>query len=411
MTSTKQIQNHFVEDRSPGEPSVGAMLPDHRAGTACREIVTAADGLETASKQVASWIVAIAAGLCVTGYSHPSSAQQTAPAEESKAAPGPAPGQARGPGITVTPPSDALAVEKTPPLDKNGNFKVTPTGPWTDVPVLTVTEGVPRGKVTMFSMKSEDTKMYPGARGPYTRNVWVYVPAGYVDGQELPLMVNHDGSDTSNMQATLIAVMDTLIDQKRLPMMAAAFIANGSAAGNGPERSLEYDTVSGKYAEFIESEVLPLAEKAAGVKFTKDPDGRGVLGASSGGAAAMSMAWFHPDLYRRVISYSGTFVGLARSPTAPHGAWEYHENFIPQSEKKPIRIWLEVGSRDLGATSSEGSYRNWPLANNHMADALAAKGYDYQYLWAENAGHVEKGVVRQTLGEAMEWLWKTYTAK
>jgi DNA-directed RNA polymerase subunit beta len=69
------------------------------------------------------------------------------------------------------------------------------------------------------------------------------------------------------------------------------------------------------------------------------------------------------------------------------------------------------GSRDLGASSPEEGYRNWPLANNHMADVLAAKGYDYQYLWAENAGHVEKGVVRQTLGEAMEWLWKTYTAK
>jgi len=328
----------------------------------------------------------------------------------SGAVPTPARG-AQGPTVAVTPLAGAMSVEKAPPLDKNGNFKVSLSGRWSDVPALTVPDHVPRGKVTMFSMKSEDSKMYPGARGPYTRNVWVYVPTGYIEGKELPLMVNHDGSETSNMQATLIAVMDTLIAEKRLPMMAAVFIANGSAAGNGPERSLEYDTVSGKYAEFIENEVLPLAEKTANVKFTKDPDGRGVLGASAGGAAAMSMAWFHPDLYRRVISYSGTFVGLARSATAPHGAWEYHENFIPQSEKQPIRIWLEVGSRDLGATSPEASYRNWLLANNHMAEALAAKGYDYQYLWAEEAGHVEKGVVRQTLGEAMEWLWKTYDAK
>ena len=370
------------------------------------------------SQQIAAWILTISAGLYVAEDCRLSEAQQSSsPVKEPGAAPqpalapGPVAGQGRGPGITITPPADAVAVEKTPPLDKNGNFKVTPTEPWTNVPALTVPEGIPRGKVTMFSMKSEDTKMYPGVRGPYTRNVWVYVPSGYVEGKELPLMVNHDGSETSNMQATLIVVMDMLIAQKRMPMMAAVFIANGSAAGNGPERSLEYDTVSGKYAEFVETEVLPLAEKAGNVKFTKDPEGRGVVGASSGGAAAMSMAWFHPDLYRRVISYSGTFVGLARSSTAPHGAWEYHENFIPQTEKKPIRIWLEVGSRDLGATSPEGGYRNWPLANNRMAEVLAAKGYDYQYLWAENAGHVEKGVVRQTLGEAMEWLWKTYESK
>ena len=300
-------------------------------------------------------------------------------------------------------------MDKVPPLDKNGNFKVSTKGAWADVPVLTVPKDVARGKVTKFTVKADDSKFYPGS---YSRNVWVYVPAGYKEGTELPLMVVHDGSETSNMQATLIAVLDTLIPQKRLPMMAAVFVANGTDSGGGRgQRSKEYDTVSGKFAEFLEAEVLPAAEKAGGVKFTKDPDGRGVLGASSGAAAAFSMAWFHDDLYRRVISYSGTFVGLARSETAPHGAWEYHENFIPKADKKPIRVWLQVGSRDLGATSPEQGYRNWVLANNRMADALKAKGYEYQYLWSENAGHVEKGLVRQTLGEAMEWLWKTYKAK
>jgi enterochelin esterase-like enzyme len=314
-----------------------------------------------------------------------------------------------GQSVTVSPPADAEAVEKVPPLDKNGNFKVSTKGAWADVPVLAVPKDVARGRVTKFAVKADDSKFYPGS---YSRNVWVYVPAGYKEGTELPLMVTHDGSESSNMQATLIAVLDTLIAEKRLPVMAAVFVANGSDSGAGRnQRSKEYDTVSGKFAEFLEAEVLPAAEKAGGVKFTKDPDGRGALGASSGAAAAFSMAWFHDDLYRRVISYSGTYVGLARSETAPHGAWEYHENLIPKAEKKPIRAWLQVGSRDLGAASPEQGYRNWVLANNRMADALKAKGYEYQYLWSENAGHVEKGLVRQTLGEAMEWLWKTYRAK
>jgi enterochelin esterase family protein len=312
-------------------------------------------------------------------------------------------------GQPVTMPADAEAVDKVPPLDKNGNFKVSTKGAWADVPVLTVPKDAARGKVTKFAVKADDSKFYPGS---YSRNVWVYVPAGYKEGAELPLMVVHDGSETSNMQATLVAVLDTLIPEKRLPATAALFVANGSDSGAGRgQRSKEYDTVSGKFAEFLEAEVLPPAEKAGGVKFTKDPAGRGVLGASSGAAAAFSMAWFHDDLYRRVLSYSGTFVGLARSQTAPHGAWEYHENLVPKSDKKPIRVWLQVGSRDLGATSPEQGYRNWVLANNRMADALKAKGYEYQYLWSDGAGHVEKGLVRQTLGEAMEWLWKTYKAK
>ena len=72
----------------------------------------------------------------------------------------------------------------------------------------------------------------------------------------------------------------------------------------------------------------------------------------------------------------------------------------------PLRIWLEVGSRDNGFHLAEDTYRNWPLANNRMAEALKAKGYAYQYVWAQDAGHVERGVERQTLEEAMEWVWK-----
>jgi enterochelin esterase-like enzyme len=253
--------------------------------------------------------------------------------------------------------------------------------------------------------------MYPGVNGPYVRNVWVYVPAGYVAGKELPLMVDHDGRADAVIQTQLIAVLDKYIAEKRLPMMAAVFIANGGDVRGRSERSLEYDTVSGKYAQYIENEILPLAEKNAGVTFTKDPDGRGVIGQSSGSAAAFAMAWFHNEWYHRVISYSGTFVNIKSGPDAPHGAWEYHEHLIPQSDKKPIRMWMEVGSRDNGYNTPELSYRNWPLANNKMAGALKGRGYEYQYVWADQAGHVERGVERQTLAEAMEWVWKTYQAR
>jgi enterochelin esterase-like enzyme len=310
-------------------------------------------------------------------------------------------------GIVVTAPADAVTVEKVPPLDKTGNFKIAPATTWADVPAMTTKEGIPTGTVTMFTMKSEDTQMYPGVRGPYVRNVWVYVPAGYVPGTVLPLMIDHDGRADAVIQSQLIVVMDNLIAQKRLPMMAGVFIANGGDF-RPSERSLEYDTVSGKYAEFIEHEVLPLAEKTANVTFTRDPDARGVIGQSSGSAAALAMAWFHPEWYHRVISYSGTFVNIQNNAEYPRGAWAYHETLIPQTANKPLRIWMEVGSRDNGFAQPLESYRNWPLANNRMAEVLSKKGYEYQYVWADGAGHVERGVERQTLEEAMEWAWATY---
>src|SRR5580765_1717471 len=97
------------------------------------------------------------------------------------------------PEVTVEPLADAVAVELAPPLDKDGNFKVAPKTKWADVPPIAVKEGTPRGTVSTFAVKSEDTKMFPGVNGPYVRNIWVYVPAGYTPGKELPLMVDHDG--------------------------------------------------------------------------------------------------------------------------------------------------------------------------------------------------------------------------
>jgi enterochelin esterase-like enzyme len=177
---------------------------------------------------------------------------------------------------------------------------------------------------------------------------------------------------------------------------------------------LEYDTVSGRYAEFVETEVLPRVEAEAGVKLTRDPDGRATMGGSSGGACALSMAWFHPELYHRVLSYSGTFVNQQwpSDPALPHGAWEFHERFIPQSPAKLLRIWMEVGDRDLlDPNSMRDNMHDWVVANERMASALAGKRYHYQFLFARNAGHTDRAVKRQTLAEALQYLWNDYPSK
>ena len=131
--------------------------------------------------------------------------------------------------------------------------------------------------------------------------------------------------------------------------MIAISIGNGSGDAQGSQRGLEYDTMSGRYAEFVETEVLPLVERECNVKLTKDPEGRATMGGSSGGAAALIMAWYHPELYHRVLSYSGTYVNQQwpPNPETPHGAWEFHEQLIPTAPAKPIRIWMHVGDRDL----------------------------------------------------------------
>jgi len=281
-------------------------------------------------------------------------------------------------------------------------------------------------------MKSSDSKFYPGiARdkgsfgkpdpndpaklivttshpAPYTRRVAVYVPKQYVPGTAAPFIVGADGPDR-----LLFTALENLIAEKRVPVMIAISIGNGSGDAQGSERGLEYDTMSGRYAEFVESEVLPLVEKECNVKLTKDPDGRATMGCSSGAACAMIMAWYHPELYHRVLSYSGTFVNQQwpHSDDTPGGAWDLHKRLIPDSNAKPIRIWMEVGDRDLlNPNSMRDDMHDWVLANENMARALAAKGYHYQFIFARNAGHCDGGVKQETLPEALEWLWKGYLA-
>jgi hypothetical protein len=90
----------------------------------------------------------------------------------------------------------------------------------------------------------------------------------------------------------------------------------------------------------------------------------------------------------------------------PHGAWEFHEHLIPNSPAKPLRIWMEVGDRDLlNPNVMRDGMHDWVLANENMARVLAAKGYHYQFAFVRNAGHGDKSAKEQTLPAALRWLW------
>lgn len=321
--------------------------------------------------------------------------------------------------------------------------------------------GVPQGKKFEFTFAAKDSKIYPKAKD---RVIAVYVPAQYKAGTLAAVMVFQDGTDFFGFDDSIPAVLDNLIAQGKIPPLVAVFAGNGGGDYIGSERGLEYDTVSGLYAKWVDSELFPRVESETktrypeqAVTFTKNPEGRATLGGSSGGAAAFSMAWWRSDLFRRVITYSGTYVNQVASGTPfKHGAWIYHDVDPWQSESpnglitafcektegtktasevepcdtptsktsceavsgcawntaknKPLRVWLEAGSNDLGAGDDWSSYRNFHLASQRMAKALAARGYHYHFDDAKNAGHVDQGALKQTLPSALTWLWRGYHA-
>ncbi len=323
-----------------------------------------------------------------------------------------------------------IAPDARPPVKGDGAFLIGPS--YSPAPELTVVAGVPQGEVRQFVMDSRDSRFYPGiAREvfgtvdpanpktlivathpkPYLRTITVYVPRQYKPGAAAPFIVTHDGPALGNPDTTLPRILDNLIAQRRVPAMIAIMIQNGGGDAQGSQRGLEYDTLSGRFAEFIEAEVLPRVEKTYAVKLTRDGKRRAVMGCSSGAAAAFSMAWFHPEWYQRVISYSGTFVNQQWpfDPQTPGGAWDYHTTLIPQSAPKPIRIWMHVGDRDLlNPNVMRDDMHDWVEANHRMAKVLEDKRYHYQYVYALDSGHCDRKVREQTLPQALEWVWRGY---
>ncbi len=333
------------------------------------------------------------------------------------------------------PPFKVLKEGENPPLDANDNFVIGPK--YVPAPERKAVDGVPQGKIMQFVIDSKETKLLnPGIARKvfgkvdpsnpktlivethdidYKRAITVYIPAQYQEGTEAPFMVIHDGpGPNKNPTSNLKTILDNLIAQKRIPPIVVIHIQNGGGDAQGHQRGKEYDNMNSVFADYIEDEVLPRVEKNCKVKLTKDPDGRAAMGNSSGGSAALIMAWFRNDLYHRVLTTSGTFVNQAWPYDAkyPDGAWGFHETLIPEEPKKPIRIFISVGDKDLlNPNVMRDGMHDWVEANHRMAKVLKEKGYEYQYLFCQGAGHSIGNAQSQFLPHAIEWVWKGYGEK
>ncbi len=317
---------------------------------------------------------------------------------------------------------------ESPGTEGNGNFTI---GPDYKVDPDLTDRGNPKGKYFEFSMPLAESKIYRGddatldPRKPVReeRKIFVYIPAAYKDGTKAPILVTHDGPSRLELVRNALDNLTISTDPNRkLPAFIAIAVQNGGNDSYGSQRGLEYDTMSDRLARFINDEVLPAVLNNADIKaaypniaFTDNPWGKGAMGCSSGGAAALSMGWFRPDLFRRLITYSGTFVDqqdhdAAEEATYPLGAWEYHSSMklIENSEKKPLRIFTHVSENDNRAKDPESTYHNWVMANERTAAALKAKGYDYRYVFSRATRHCDKKVFEETLADTLVWMWRGY---
>jgi enterochelin esterase-like enzyme len=247
---------------------------------------------------------------------------------------------------------------------------------------------VPKGKVTKHTWKSE---IFPGTEREYS----VYVPAQYDAKKPACVMVFQDGGAYVNPKGDfrVPTVFDNLIHKKEMPVTIGIFINPGTFPAQQGEksksnRSFEYDTLSNQYARFLEKEILPEVSKEYNLR--KDAEGRAICGISSGGICAFTVAWERPDLFSKVLSHVGSFTNIRGGDVYP--------GKIRKTPKKPIRVFLQDGSKDL-----DNEHGNWPLANQQMALALKFKGYDYKFDFGTEGHNGKHGGA--ILPDSLRWLW------
>jgi len=264
-------------------------------------------------------------------------------------------------------------------------------GPFVPGPDAKRHSDVPRGMITKAEWRST---IFPGT----LRDYYVYVPAQYTPASPANVMCFQDGWAYANEDgdARVPIVFDNLIHQRRMPTTIGIFINPGTVPGappptghDGSQRSIEYDTLSDRYARFLLEEILP----AVGEKYrlTREANGRAICGTSSGGICAWTVAWERPDAFSKVLSHVGSFTDIRGGHVYP--------SLIRKTPPKPIRVFLQAGANDLDC-----GWGNWSLANLEMAAALNFAGYDYRLDYGDGAHDCKHGGA--ALPESLTWMWR-----
>jgi enterochelin esterase-like enzyme len=255
--------------------------------------------------------------------------------------------------------------------------------------------GVPQGQLSEKIVHT--SKIYEGLVSDY----WVFTPAQVNPAVAAPVMVWQDGQNYANRKAanrTLISI-ENLTHQQRIPAAIHVFIAPGKV-GERAMRSIEYDTVTDKYARFVLEEIL--AEVAKTRKLRTDGYSRAIAGESSGAVCAFTAAWFKPDEFSRVYSRIGTYTSIQWKPGELDGG-NIYPFALRKQPKRNIRIWLSDGSNDL-----ENNHGSWPLQNIQMANSLKMREYDFFFHWGNGPHSTQQGHAELPL--ALPWLWRGYDA-
>ena len=248
------------------------------------------------------------------------------------------------------------------------------------------------GEIVKF--KIENSKIYPGT----SRSITIYVPKEYDGNKPACLWISVSGG------SFMYDIFDKLIADGDIPVIIGVFVSPGQIRDTEDKvvrynRSNELDRMDGRYAEFLETEVLPAVcnhktEDGRPIKISNRATDRAIYGNSSGGICAFNAAWQRPDLFSRVYASCGTFVSFRGGDQFPA--------LVRKCEPRPIRVFLQDNDKDTW----NPLFGSWFEYNELMLSALQFAGYEVDYSWDEG-GHSSQNA-RKIMPDVMRWLFKDW---
>ncbi|MBQ6086754.1 MAG: hypothetical protein IJK96_01685 [Bacteroidales bacterium] len=244
----------------------------------------------------------------------------------------------------------------------------------------------------VISITLENSVIYPGTE----RIVEIYVPTAYDGVTPACLLVCMDGGT-----GIMAEVLDSLIAEGSIPVTIGVIVTPGRIYDKDERvvrynRSNEYDRMDGRFAGFIETEVLPRVENLSTadgrrIRLSGKAADRAIMGTSSGGICAFNAAWQRPDLFSRVYCFIGTFVSFRGGDQFPA--------LVRKGEPRRLRVYLQDNMDDTW----NPLFGSWFEYNRIMLSALEFAGYEVRHQWNEGGHDGRNGLI--LFPDAMRWLW------
>lgn len=266
----------------------------------------------------------------------------------------------------------------------------------------------PFGTNSVVTGPAHETHQLPPAQHPGTvveirvnsrelggrRHHHVYLPHGFSDRRTAAILFVHDGHDFIRFGG-LIEALDSLIEM--------GFMTPAVVVALDPWKRLEEYTASTEHGIHVFSEVIAHLQRRLGL--VGPPESRGLLGASLGAVAALSVSQQFPGQFGRLGLISGSFVD---QPTAGWPAVDWPAADWEQSLfGRVFRLVADLGAQDHPYRSqvyiSCGRYEGLIDYHRRMVPLLRAAGHEVKAVEAWE-GH-DWGSWRDRLVEALCYMY------